>query len=308
MNTPVFERLNKTPLLGLDAVPWCQAGTVVKGEKTTRARREVRGTIMHPSVIEAGRFSKSAPSRYLMYYAPHHSPGVGVAAAERLTGPWKPLSENPILRVDQFSGIAGHLSGPDVIWVPEERRFRMYVHGVAPGSGQQTGLAASADGVHFEPVSPDPVLPHPYLRVWRLKGIYYGVARFGNDLGLVRSADGIEWQQWPGGLLLARGAEHGEYDRLRHHCVHLVGDTLHLYYCTYVDPDENTEAIRLAVLPLAGDWTEWKVRRLGDVLRPELDWEQNNLRDPYVIEGDGRLYMFYVGGHEAGIALAAQKR
>jgi hypothetical protein len=180
----------------------------------------------------------------------------------------------------------------------------VYLHGAVPGTEQQTAVAASADGVHFAPLTPDPILPHPYLRIWRRKDAYYGVCRFGNNLGLVRSADGIAWteSQRP---LLTTGDEYGEYDRLRHHCVRVIGDEVHLYYCTYRDPELKVEAIRLAVIRMRGDWSTWRAERAGDALTPKLDWECGNLRDPYVIETEGRLYMFYVGGNEAGIGLAA---
>jgi len=278
---------------------------VVKGHTTTADEIEVRPTIMHPSVINADPLGQSAPAPYLMYYAPHHSRGIGVALAEELSGPWTPLPDNPILHLEQFAGLHGHISGPDVVWVPEEQCLRMYLHGVVPGEGQQTGVACSEDGVHFRPLRSGPVLAHPYLRVFRCEGVWYGVCRFGTNLGLVRSDDGLEWEEWPGGLLLQTGDEHGEYDRLRHHCVHVTGDALHLYYCTYRDPELRVEAIRQAVMSLDGDWCEWAPpERMGDVLRPELEWEAGNLRDPYVVEVDGELLMFYVGGNEAGIGLA----
>jgi hypothetical protein len=137
-------------------------------------------------------------------------------------------------------------------------------------------------------------------------GGWYGVCRFGTSLGLVRSEDGLEWEEWPRGLLLQTADEVGEYDRLRHHCVHVTGDTLHLYYCTYRDPGLRVEAIQLAVMSLEGDWHEWgPPERRSDVLRPELGWEAGNLRDPYIMAANRKLYMFYVGGNEAGISLAA---
>ena len=306
MNRTVFQRVTDRPLLGLEAVPWAAPAPVVKGSPVPGEQREVRATIMHPSIIEAARFCERAPARYLMYYAPHHSPGIGAAGADRITGPWTPLRENPVLRLDQCGGFTGHISAPDVVWSPEDKRFFMYFHGSVARAGQQTGVAASDDGVHFKPLAPGPVLPCPYLRVWRHGGLWYGIVRLGNNLGLARSPDGIKWELRPACPLLECGQEHGEYDRLRHHCVHLVGDALHLYYCTYRDPDLRVEAIRSAIVRLEGDWTQWRAERIGDVLRPALDWERSNLRDPYIIEADGRLYMFYVGGNEAGIGVAVR--
>jgi hypothetical protein len=304
VRVPEFRRLGDGPLLGLEAVPWAEDRQVVKGHTTAADEVEMRSTIMHPSVLRAEVLIEAAPAPYLMYYAPHHSSGLGVALADDPTGPWRPYTGNPILHLDQFAGLHDHISGPDVLWVPEEGRLRMYLHGIVPGEGQHTGVAVSHDGLHFEPLRSDSVLSYPYLRVFRWDGEWFGVCRFGVNLGLVRSEDGLDWEELPGGLLLQIGDEHGEYDRLRHHCVHLIGDTLHLYYCTYRDPGLRVEAIRLAVMSLKGDWRNWRppVRR-GDVLRPKLDWETSNLRDPYILEADGELYMFYVGGNEAGIAL-----
>jgi hypothetical protein len=308
LTVPEFHRVTEGPVLGLEAVPWAEPRPVVKGYGVAADQIEVRSTIIHPSVIQADPLGEVAPAPWLMYYAPHHSPGIGVAGAERLIGPWRPLAHHPALRLEQFPGLTDHLSGPDVLWVPEENRLRMYCHGVVPGEGQQTGVAVSADGLHFEPLRGGPILPYPYLRVFRRARSWYGVCRFGDNLGLVRSEDGLAWDEWPVGLLLQTGEEHGEYDRLRHFCVRVSGNTLHLYYCTYRDPELRVEAIRLAVMSLEGDWHEWgPPERLGDVLRPELPWEAENLRDPYVVEAGGELTMFYVGGNEAGIGVATAR-
>ncbi|MFP4026237.1 MAG: hypothetical protein ACLFWL_00410 [Candidatus Brocadiia bacterium] len=308
MTTPVFKLVTDTPLLDLSAVPWTQPKRVVKSNDIPENAREVRSTIMHPSVIEAGRYLNDPPARYLMYYAPHHSPGIGAAASDKLEGPWEPLEENPILHLEDCGGIHGHISGPDVIWMPETERFRMYFHGSVPEAGQQSGVAASADGIHFETLRNEPILTKPYLRVFRKAGDFYGVCRFGRNLGLVRSPDGLTWEEWPNGLLLETGEKQEEFDRLRHHCLWIEGTTLYVFYCTYRDPECRLETIRAAVMSIEGDWQNWdKPQRLGDVIRPELEWESNNIRDPYLIEAGGRLYMFYVGGNETGISLAIAK-
>jgi len=299
-----FQRLTRQPLLGPEAVPWAGPTRVVKGYQTSTSRPEVRRTIVHPSVLDLRALLPDAPARFVMYYAPHHSSGIGAALADDLLGPWRPLEANPILTLARFRGFRGHISAPDVIWLPQERRFRLYFHG-STTRGQQTGLALSTDGLRFEPVSPDPILPYPYLRLFRRPDAFYGIVRLDDNLGLVRSTDGISWQDWPRNPLLATGDEHQEYDRLRHYAVWVEADVLYLYYCTYVRPDESVEAIKLATIDLTGDWRDWPhPERRGVVLAPELEWECDNLRDPFLIEVEGRLYMFYVGGNEAGISLA----
>lgn len=297
-----FKRIDNEPLLDLSAVPWAEPRKVIKGHCNTT--EEVRRTIMHPCVVEAGALLPSPPARWIMYYAPHHSAGIGAALAEEIIGPWQPMEGNPILTLDRVEALQGHLSAPDVIWMPQQKTLRMYCHGGGT-EGQQTAAADSTDGLEFEPISDRPVLGGPYLRVWRRNGLFYGVYHTGPDLCLVRSEDGIEWEGWPGNPLLQLREEDGEFDRLRHHCVWPVEETLHLYYCTYRDPGREVEAIRLATLQTAGPWEEWpRPQRRGDVLRPELPWEQGNLRDPYLVETEGSVYMFYVGGNESGIGLA----
>ena len=173
LTVPEFHRVTEGPVLGLEAVPWAEPRPVVKGYGLAADQIEVRPTIIHPSVIQADPLGEAAPAPWLMYYAPHHSPGIGVAGAERLAGPWRPLGDHAVLRLEQFTGLSDHLSGPDVLWVPEENRLRMYCHGVVPGEGQQTGVAVSADGLHFEPLHGGPILPYPYLRVFRRDRSWY---------------------------------------------------------------------------------------------------------------------------------------
>jgi len=46
------------------------------------------------------------------------------------------------------------------------------------------------------------------------------------------------------------------------------------------------------------------VQKHGTILSPECDWENNNLRDPFPIFHNDKLYLYYAGGREHGIGLA----
>ena len=46
-----------------------------------------------------------------------------------------------------------------------------------------------------------------------------------------------------------------------------------------------------------------KLKRWGPVFEPELPWEENNVRDPFLLPYGDTFYMYYVGGNEKGIAL-----
>ncbi|MEW6320472.1 MAG: hypothetical protein AB1635_05230 [Acidobacteriota bacterium] len=76
-----------------------------------------------------------------------------------------------------------------------------------------------------------------------------------------------------------------------------------------------------STIDLAGDWTTWRASAPVEVLRPEASYEcvdppvaasaagdvavpARQLRDPYVFEDDGRLWLHYTSCGEQGIAAA----
>ena len=113
--------------------------------------------------------------------------------------------------------------------------------------------------------------------------------------------------------------EHGRRTnvRIRHSAVRVKGDTLYLFYTRKEDAPER---ILLARVPLERRWTHWQAEKPVEVMRPETDYEGTvypiapsrkggatqvqQLRDPYVFEDQGRLYLFYAVAGEMGIAVA----
>lgn len=296
----VISRVNDEPLLELSAVPWASR----------------KKTIMVPTVLDISRFLSDPIDRFYMYYAPHHSEGIGLATAPHPEGPWKPYPDNPIITLDQFPGIRGHISALEVLFQPEEGRFLGYPHGSGLKSGQDTVAASSEDGVHFISISDEAILSSDpsgtwetsgasYLRVFRYKGMIYGIFKSEQQHGVVRSRDGINWEYWPRNPLIKPVAEEGEFDRIRHTSVMIIQDILYLFYSTYTKPDLSCEVIKLATWELADDWENWgELRRCGPVFEPALPWEENNVRDPFLLRYGETVYMYYVGGNEKGIALA----
>jgi hypothetical protein len=111
----------------------------------------------------------------------------------------------------------------------------------------------------------------------------------------------------------------GEHDAvIRHSGVRLVDQSLHLFYT--VKRGDPPERILVAKIDVSGDWKQWKATSVGEVLRPEKKWEGaeeplerskkggahgvRQLRDPYVLEADGRIYLYYSGSGEGGIGVA----
>ena len=74
----------------------------------------------------------------------------------------------------------------------------------------------------------------------------------------------------------------------------------------------------MSTVDVTGDWNDWTASSPIEVIQPEEDYEGGNhpiepsvggkavreLRDPYVFEEDGRLYLFYSNAGERGIAMA----
>lgn len=295
-----FTRVSEKPLLDLSAVPWASR----------------KKTIMVPTVLDMSQYLSDPMDRFYMYYAPHHSEGLGLATAPHPEGTWKPYSGNPIITLDQFAGIRGHISALEVLFQPEEGRFLGYPHGSGLKSGQETVAASSKDGIHFTSISDMPILSSDpggtwersgasYLRVFRYKDMIYGIFKGEKQHGVVRSQDGIHWDYWPGNPLIEPIAEESEFDRIRHTSVMIIEGILYLFYSTYTKSDLSCELIKLAVWTLADDWEDWgEMKRLGSVFGAELSWEENNIRDPFLLRYDETVYMYYVGGNEKGIALA----
>jgi len=104
---------------------------------------------------------------------------------------------------------------------------------------------------------------------------------------------------------------------MRHAAVLKRGDELSVFW---TQVGEAPERILLSRVNLAGDWLGWKEGPAREILRPERSWEGadepllpsirstayghvNQLRDPAILEDDGRVYLFYAVAGESGIAV-----
>jgi hypothetical protein len=230
-----------------------------------------------------------------------------------------------------------HGNCPDDVLAEQNRRMPTHdYHRI-----QNSGAATSIDGVHFD-VHPNPLLlpittpdhwrvaTNMYLRVVKTRSGFHGffmtMSRDEADYnGVTRSlpkrerssrphptsiahawsADGLDWVVDEDRAVLTAEASFGEFHRIRHIGVTQIGDShvLATYSC-FANPEETQENIFSATLLLDGKAAHL-VEKHGAVLTPELAWEAGNLRDPYPLVKRGRLYVFYAGGGEKGIGLAA---
>lgn len=255
-----------------------------------------------PSLIRVPEWIPHPLGRYYLYFSHHGGAYIRLAYADDLSGPWR-LHSPGVLALEQ-AHFQGHIASPDVHVDAEERRIRMYYHGVEEGQGQMSRVALSNDGLNFEAL-PE-IVGLFYFRAFPWQGMTYGMVMRGV---FYRSVDGLgDFEQGP--------TLFGEQQR---HCaVRLDGDVLTVYYTNAGDCPERIVASRIQ---LQGDWQHWRASEPEEVLAPELDYEgaglplepscrgavqgpARQLRDPCIFREDGRTYLLYAVAGEYGIAIA----
>jgi len=202
-----------------------------------------------------------------------------------------------------------HVASPDVIVDDEKREIRMYYHGLLDDGVQATRVAVSGDGIRFKPGAE--VIAAPYLRVFRYRGLHYGLAMPGL---LYRSRDGLSgFEVRPRPLAGTR---------MRHAAVLLKGETLFVFWTRVGDAPES---ILCSTLDLgAKDWRDWRLSEPVEVLRPDASWEggdltvepslrteitvrKRQLRDPAIFQDRNRIYLLYAVAGEHALAMAELK-
>lgn len=311
---------------------------------TFRSHPSLGDNVNGPSVIKVPDWVQNPLGRYYMYFAHHSGTFIRLAYADSLNGPWKihapgvlDVSATALYRPQpdppySMYGVYTHVASPDVHVDDANQRIIMWVHGQftdgrrwpddpteaqawlrANGYSQVTQVTVSKDGLHFEA---QPVIsPDPYLRVFRHAGSYYGIVRLGR---LTRAADPL--QPFARGPDPFRDTPHS--GRVRHVALHVEGDTLHVFFSVI---GAAPESILHTTMSLTGDWQDWKVGEIQEVLKPEAPYEcpdwpvrpsevgeihgaARQLRDPAVYSektaGGDRLVLLYTVCGEQGIAAA----
>jgi hypothetical protein len=272
-----------------------------------------------PSLIEAPLWLPGRLARYYLYFGHHAGKFIRLAVADELPGPWRIVPGGALGLEKSFC--AGHIASPDVHVDEKNKRLVMYYHGppviqdkgraaeICAGTGlpniQITRVALSKDGVNFQ-VNSEMIAPS-YFRMFEHDGWFYGVAM---PMVFFRSRDGISgWERGP--MLMDA--------KVRHCAVLKQGERLEMFFSRREDCPER---ILRVTMELRGDWMDWKVGEVKEVLSPEMEWEGadlpleasrsgaahapvRQLRDPGIfVAGDGAVYLLYSVAGESGIAIA----
>ncbi|MCL6629211.1 MAG: hypothetical protein K6U00_06405 [Armatimonadetes bacterium] len=268
----------------------------------------VGDNINGPSLIRVPTWIRNPLGRYYLYFGHHKGTYIRLAYADELAGPWSIYTPGVLDLRDSFA--EGHIASPDVHMDADRRQIRMYYHGPTP-EGQQSRVAISQDGLHFE--ARGEILGGPYFRVFKWRDYWYALAMPGI---FYRSRDGLsDFEQGPNPfapMLEPSGR------MMRHSALRLKGNTLTVFYSVIGDAPEH---IVSSIIELTDDWTEWKPSPPVSILLPEEEYEGaalpversrmgwapepiNQLRDPCIFEEDGKTYLLYSVAGEQGIAIA----
>ena len=255
-----------------------------------------------PSLILAPDWLPNKLGRYYLYFGHHQGLYIRLAYADWLEGPWTIYSPGT-LQLEE-TPCRQHIASPDVHVDHDAQQIRMYYHGVLEPYAQKSFVALSKDGIHFQ--SGQEVLGESYLRVFHYDGWHYALGMPGI---FYRSKSGLT------------GFEQGPTlftEDMRHSALRLVGDRLHVYYTVV---HERPESILHTSIDLRPDWHDWQTGPVEVVLQPETDYEGGNLpleasergsvhhpvrhlRDPYIYEEEGKLYLLYSVAGESGLGIA----
>jgi len=206
-----------------------------------------------------------------------------------------------------------HVASPQVLIDHDQRRLRMYYHGLLEDGDQQTRMAVSDDGLHFDPCPP--LLGPAYFRVFDYAGAVYALS-WGGEVWRAATWQG-PFAPLPSFLseLPAPPDNHG----IRHVEVYRRDDLLIVFSTRIGDCPERIFATPVALRP---EYDKWQVGESVEILRPEKGWEgtdrmltvstvgaslerEQALRDPCIFcDDDGRNYLLYAVAGEAGIAVA----
>ncbi len=274
-----------------------------------------RRNLNSPWLIETPEWATNRLGRYYLYFASHRrSHYIRMAYADDVTGPWT-IYEPGVFWREQGPTPRAHVSAPSVIVDEERQRFIMYFNSREyPGQRfSRLFVATSSCGLAFEYAGGP--LGWPYSAVMRHDDWFY-VFMGASGQVVHRSRDGVTDFEWGPRILPDRQGDTDPYSR--HIGLQQVGDVLRVFFTQKRDAPER---ILMGTIDLTDDWQNWRVQNVEEVMRP-VKWYEgaelpvtpsqsgptrepvHELRDPALLESEGRTWLLYTIAGEEGIALA----
>lgn len=331
---PALPRSAQQPAAGAVRVTRFAGNPLVTVKSSPTLGANVNG----PTVIRVPSWVRKPLGKYYMYFGNHRGDFIRLAYADAVTGPWtihEPgvwhVRDSALYRPQpdsaRFGGFNTHFASPEIFIDAANRRIVLWAHGwytngerwpVEPkaaqqwanerGYGQFTQGAVSPDGLTFSAQAA--VTRESYIRVFARDGALFGMSRLGV---LLRAPDPLA--SITVGPNAFRGTEYGT-NRVRHVALLPRGNQLYVFFTAIGDAPER---LLLSTIDMTQRWEEWRAGAPTEIMRPETDYECANLpeapslvgdvfdpvrqiRDPHVLEDEGKTYLFYAICGEQGVA------
>jgi hypothetical protein len=253
------------------------------------------------------------------------------------------MGDDRLIPLGGAYAITSHIASPDVHVDEENKQIVLYFHGSTSRNGiylerQKSFVATSPWGLDFSAgINPLP-LSDSYLRVLEVNGIlqglyssYYARARSSESPWAAADAAKLDgdalWETHDARFLEFQDVRkangrivHDGTPRVRHVGLYREGDRLHVFFTMKGHAPERILATSVDVND--GNWFDVAPETApAEILRAEREWEGgglepvrskkgaefrlvNALRDPFVFNDRGDLYLFYAGGGERAIGVA----
>lgn len=305
---------------------------------TVKSSSTLGANVNGPTVIRVPSWVQQPLGRYYMYFGNHRGDFIRLAYADAVTGPWKihepgvwHVRDSALYRTQpdsaRFGGFNTHFASPEVFIDSTNRRIVLWAHGwytngehwpVEPkaaqqwaterGYGQFTQGAVSSDGLTF--TAQPGITRESYIRVFARDGALVGMSRLGV---LLRAPHALA--SFAVGPNAFRGSEYGT-NRVRHVALLPRGNRLSVFFTAIGDAPER---MLLSTIDMTQKWEDWRASAPIEIMRPETNYECANLpeapslvgdvfdpvrqiRDPHVLEDEGKTYLFYAICGEQGVA------
>ena len=265
---------------------------------TVSSSPSVGDNLNGPSIIRVPPWIEKPLGRYYMYFAHHKGQHIRLAYADSLRGPWK-VYEPGVLNVSAIAFfrpqpdpanssefLYTHVASPEIYIDNAHEKILMWVHGMwtagqrwpeepvaalkwlqSQGYSQYTQSAESVDGLNFQ-MRPA-ITKQYYLRVFRLGGQFYGMARLGQMLRAKDSTSSFELGPNP--------FREGPYaNRVRHVALLPRESYIEVFFSAIGDAPEK---ILHTTIPMTGDWNQWRATSYEEVLTPQAKYECPEMPD-----------------------------
>jgi hypothetical protein len=305
---------------------------------TVRSSSTLGANVNGPTVIRVPSWVQKPLGGYYMYFGNHRGVFIRLAYADSPAGPWT-IHEPGVWHVKDsalsrpqpdsasFGGFNTHFASPEIFVDHANRRIVLWAHGWytngerwpaepqaaqswanAHGYGQFTQGATSPDGLTF--TAQPAITKESYIRVFQRGREWFGMSRLGVLLHAANPLASFEV-----GPNAFRETRYGS-TRVRHVALLPRGDRLHVLFTAIGDAPER---LLWSTIDMAIEWRQWRVSTAVEVMEPETAYEcasqpiapslvgdvageVRQIRDPYILEDEGKTYVYYAICGEQGIA------